>query len=203
MQDRRGRRIALIGDDLVAGVIEIESAQRDGRAGGNGGGRGVGDRSFARAKSAGRQPPVVGEIDDGIRLDVTQEDEREGVRRAAVVLNDGDVADGENGGHGRLFPAGSSLRNGRVKIVSRGPPSAAVFSSHRSKHGSTSEWVARPRAIDSAGYWIETPSRLVPSPALLAKALVDRASQGSFLQSLEQVRRRPGRPSSRAPTPLM
>src|SRR5262245_51457005 len=35
-------------------------------------------------------------------------------------------------------------------------------------------------------YWIETPNRLVES-ALLAKALVDRASQGSFLQPLEQV----------------
>ena len=63
MQDRRGRRIALIGDDLVAGIIEVKPGQRDNRTGGNRGGRRVGDRSFARPESAGGQPAVVGEID--------------------------------------------------------------------------------------------------------------------------------------------
>jgi len=99
IQDRRGGRIALIGDDLVAGVIEIEARQRDDGTGGNRGGRRVGDRAFARPESAGGQPAVVGEINDGARLDVTREDERERVCGAAVVLNDGDVADRQKGSH--------------------------------------------------------------------------------------------------------
>ena len=94
VEDRRGRRIALIGDDLVAGIIEVEAGQRDDRTGGNRGRRRVGDRAFARPEAAGGQPAVVGEIDAGARLDVTQEDEGERVRGGAVVVNDGDVADG-------------------------------------------------------------------------------------------------------------
>lgn len=99
IQDRRARRIALIGDDLVTGIIEIETRQRDDRTSGNRGGRRVGDRSFARPESAAGQPAIVCEIDDGACLDVTREDEREGVCGAAVVLNDGDVADRQNGSH--------------------------------------------------------------------------------------------------------
>jgi hypothetical protein len=95
MQNRRGDRIALIGDDLVAGVIEIEAGQRDRRASGDGGSRRVGDRAFGRPKSAGGLPAVVGEIDDRARLDIAQEDERERVGGAAVVLNDSDVRKSE------------------------------------------------------------------------------------------------------------
>jgi hypothetical protein len=116
MQNRRGDRIALIGDDLVAGVIEIEAGQRDRRASGDGGSRRVGDRAFGRPKSAGGLPAVVGEIDDRARLDIAQEDERERVGGAAVVLNDSDVADGENGGYGGLLPVGSRPRKRRAQI---------------------------------------------------------------------------------------
>ena len=47
---------------------------------------------LAGAEAAGREPAVVGEIDDRAGFDVTQKDERERVR-ARVVLDDGDVAD--------------------------------------------------------------------------------------------------------------
>jgi hypothetical protein len=36
-----------------------------------------------------------------------------------------------------------------MKILLRGLP--PVFSGHRPKHSSTSQWVAQPHAIDSAG----------------------------------------------------
>jgi hypothetical protein len=159
VQDRRGRLIALVGDDLVAGVIEIEPAQRDGRAGGNGGGRRVGDRSLAQPEAAGGQPAVVGEIDGGACLDVAQEDERKGVRRGAVVLNDGDVADSENGGHDGFFPVGSRRCSGRTRILLRGSP--PVFSGHLSKHvPPRNGWRDLTRSIPQV-YWIETPGRLV------------------------------------------
>ena len=116
MQDGRARLGALIGDDLVAGVIEIEAGERDGRAGGDRAGRGVGDGSFARPEPAGGQPPVVGKIDAGTDLDVAQKNERECIRGTAVVLNDGDVAGGENGGHGGFLPLGSNASKHRAEI---------------------------------------------------------------------------------------
>jgi len=116
VQDGRGRLGALIGDDLVAGVIEIEAAQRNDRTGGNSGGSRVGDRALARPEAAGGEPPVVGEVDGGADLDVAQEDKRKGVGRAAVVLNDGDVAGGENGGYGRLLPLGSNVSKRLAEI---------------------------------------------------------------------------------------
>ena len=54
MQNGRGRRIALIGDDLVAGGVESEAAQRDDRSRRDRGGRRVRDRVFA-----GRNPPAA------------------------------------------------------------------------------------------------------------------------------------------------
>ena len=100
VEDGRARLRSLVRDDLVTGIIEIEARQRDdGTAGNPPGGRRVGDCAFAQPESAGGQPAVVGEIDDGACLDVTREDERERVCGAAVVLNDGDVADGQNGSH--------------------------------------------------------------------------------------------------------
>src|SRR4029453_8588043 len=80
------------------------------------------------------------------------------------------------------------------KILLRGLP--PVFSGHRPEHGSTSQFM---QSIPQV-YWMEHLTGWF-SPLLLAKALVDRASQGSPLQPLEQVRRRPGRASSRLPTP--
>jgi hypothetical protein len=74
MQNRWARGIALIGNDLIAGVVEIEARECDHRPGSDRGGRRVGDGAFAGAEAAGRKPPVVREVDGGASLDVTQED---------------------------------------------------------------------------------------------------------------------------------
>ena len=99
VEDGRARLRSLVRDDLVTGIIEIEARQRDDGTGSNRGGRRVGDRAFAQPESAGGQPAIVGEIDDGAGLDVPREDERERVGGAAVVLKDGEVAGGQNGSH--------------------------------------------------------------------------------------------------------
>jgi hypothetical protein len=164
VEDRRGGRIALIGDDLVAGVIEVKPGQRDNRTRGNRGGRRVGDRSFARPESAGGQPAVVGEADAGACLDVTREDERERVCGAAVVLNDGDVAGGENGGYDDLLSGGSRLRNRRMEILPARirREGAAIFSEDRSKHGTTLRWVALVLSVSLRTIYDRTARRLHP-----------------------------------------
>src|SRR6266511_533236 len=164
IQDRRGRRIALIGDDLVTGVIEIEARQRDDGTGSNRGGRRVGDCAFARPESAGGQPAIVGEIDDGACLDVTPEDKRERVCGAAVVLNDGDVAGGENGGHDDFLSGGSRLRKRRVEILSarNRREGAAIFSEDRSTHGTTLRWLALVLSVSLPAIYDRTARRLRP-----------------------------------------
>src|SRR5262245_6189513 len=87
------RCITLVGDDLVAGVVEIEARKRDRRAGRDGGCGRVADRAFAGPETAGGQPAIVSETDDGAGIDVTQGHECETIRTAALVTDNCDVAD--------------------------------------------------------------------------------------------------------------
>jgi hypothetical protein len=79
-------------------------------------------------------------------------------------LNDGDVADGQNGSHDDLLSGGSRLRKRRVEILSARirREGAAIFSEDRSKHGTTLRWVALVLSVSLRAIYDRTASaRLV------------------------------------------
>ena len=141
VEDGGARLRSLVRDDLVARVVQVEACQRDDCAGGDRGRRRVGHRAFAGPEAAGGQPAVVGEIDGGADLDRTQEDERERVRAGTVVVDDGNVAGGENGGHDSLLSVGSGLCRRRAESLRAArQASGTVFSGIDRSREPTLRW---------------------------------------------------------------